>query len=78
MKITRSEKVLDDDERVNEYIARNVNKDISVGIKLTDYISLSDLIKFESDNFDKNMKPEDDKVAQYIYKYILENLIFEK
>ena len=78
LKITGSEKVLDDDERVKEYIGRNVNKDISVGIKLTDYISLSDLIKLESDNFDKNMKPEDDKVAQYIYNYIIDNLIFEK
>lgn len=66
------------DEKIEKYIDSDVVKDISVGIVLIDKIEISELLQYEPDGFNKNMAAADDKVAKYIYDYIINNLIFQK
>ena len=80
IEIVNSSVKIDNNPKVLEYINRKTVKDISVGICICDYIELYELVKEDTDNntFDKYMKPQDDKVAQIIYKYIVDNLIYEE
>ena len=78
--ITNSNISLKNNIDVNEYINRNKDKDISVGICVEDYIDLKELVDLdvETNKFNKNMNANEDEVAKYINDYIVNNLIFEK
>lgn len=80
IKLTNSNIVLEDNEKINEYVSRDVSKDLSIELCIKDYIKLSELVKLDGEKniFNKNMSSTEDKVAQYIYQYVTKNLIYQK
>ncbi len=66
--------------KVVEYIDRKVNKALSIEFEIKDYIDLSEIRKldYDSNTFNKNMEAKNDKVANYIYDYIVKNMIYKK
>ena len=80
LELTNTNDKLEAHPEIIDYISRNVEKDLSIEFAIEDYIDLSDLVKLDYNNntFNKNMDAAEDKVANYIYDYIVKNMIYYK
>lgn len=75
IKLSQSSYDLKNDKKMQDYIERKTDKDISVGIRVEDCVEISGYVNFD-ENFDKNNDCKSDKLALELYKYIKEKLIF--
>lgn len=80
LELTDTNDKLEVHPEIIDYISRNVEKDLSIEFAIEDYIDLSDLVKLDDNNntFNKNMDAAEDKVANYIYDYIVKNMVYYK